>query len=95
MRIYGSYAATKAALRSYVRTWTVEFAERGIRANVISPGPIATPIFDAQLSTKESSDALREQFKARVPLGRMGTAKEVASAALFLSFKRKQLRYRY
>ena len=60
MPIYGSYAATKAALRSYVRTWAVEFAERGIRENVISPGPIATPIFDAQFSTKESSDALRE-----------------------------------
>src|SRR5713226_7825812 len=42
---YGTYAATKAALRSYVRTWTAEFARRGIRANVISPGPIETPMF--------------------------------------------------
>ena len=85
MPIYGSYAVTKAALRSYVRTWAVEFAERGIRTNVISPGPIETPIFDAQFSTKEASDALREQFKASVPLGRMGLAKEIASAALFLA----------
>jgi NAD(P)-dependent dehydrogenase (short-subunit alcohol dehydrogenase family) len=76
--IYGNYAATKAALRSYVRTWAVEFARRGIRANVISPGPIETPIFDAQFSTKEAADALREQFKAIVPLGRMGLAEEVA-----------------
>jgi len=87
MPIYGSDAATKAALRSYVRTWEVEFAERGIRANLISPGPIETPIFDAHFSPKEPSDALREQLKASVPLGRMGLAKEVASAALFLSFK--------
>lgn len=85
MRMYGNYAATKAALRSYVRTWAVEFARRGIRANVISPGPIETPIFDTLFSTKEAADALREQFKASVPLGRMGLAEEVASAALFLA----------
>jgi len=85
MPIYGSYAATKAALRSYVRTWTAEFAGRGIRANMISPGPIETPIFDGQFSTKEAADALREQFKANIPLGRMGLAEEVASAALFLA----------
>jgi NAD(P)-dependent dehydrogenase (short-subunit alcohol dehydrogenase family) len=60
MPIYGSYAATKAALRSYARTWAVEFAERGIRANIISPGPIETPSFDAQFLTKEASDALGE-----------------------------------
>jgi NAD(P)-dependent dehydrogenase (short-subunit alcohol dehydrogenase family) len=52
---------------------------------VISPGPIETPIFDGQFSTKETADALREQFKANVPLGRMGLAEEVASAALFLA----------
>lgn len=86
MPIYGSYAATKAAIRSVlVRTWAAEFARRGIRANVISPGPIETPIFDGQFSTKETADALREQFKANMPLGRMGLAEEVASAALFLA----------
>jgi len=83
--IYGTYSATKAALRSYVRTWTAEFASRGIRANVISPGPIETPIIDKQFPTKEAADALREQFKARIPLGRLGRAEEVASAALFLA----------
>jgi len=83
--IYGTYSATKAALRSYVRTWTAEFANRGIRANVISPGPVETPIIDKQFPTKEAADALREQFKARIPLGRMGRAEEVASAALFLA----------
>src|SRR6202166_4093249 len=83
--IYGTYSATKAALRSYVRTWTAEFASRGIRANVISPGPIETPIIDKQFPTREAADALREQFKARIPLGRLGRAEEVASAALFLA----------
>jgi NAD(P)-dependent dehydrogenase (short-subunit alcohol dehydrogenase family) len=82
---YGTYAATKAALRSYVRTWTAEFARRGIRANVISPGPIETPILDGQFSTKEAADAFRERFKASIPLGRIGLPEEVASAALFLA----------
>jgi NAD(P)-dependent dehydrogenase (short-subunit alcohol dehydrogenase family) len=82
---YGTYAATKAALRSYVRTWTAEFARRGIRANVISPGPIETPIIQGQFSTKEAADAFREQFKASIPLGRIGLPEEVASAALFLA----------
>jgi len=87
MPIYATYAATKAALRSYVRTWTVEFAGRGIRANVISPGPIETPILDGQFSTKEAADAMREQFKANVPLHRLGLPEEIASAALFLASK--------
>ena len=87
MPIYATYAATKAALRSYVRTWTAEFAGRGIRANVISPGPIETPIFDGQFSTKEAANALRDQFKANIPLHRLGLPEEVASAALFLASK--------
>jgi NAD(P)-dependent dehydrogenase (short-subunit alcohol dehydrogenase family) len=87
MPIYATYAATKAALRSYVRTWTAELAGRGIRANVISPGPIETPIFDGQFSTKEAANALRDQFKANIPLHRLGLPEEVASAALFLASK--------
>jgi NAD(P)-dependent dehydrogenase (short-subunit alcohol dehydrogenase family) len=71
---YFSYAATKAALRSFVRTWTTRFASRGIRANVISPGPIET-----------TDDALRQQLQEIVPLGRIGRPEEVASAALFLA----------
>ena len=83
MPIYGTYAATKAALRSYVRTWTAEFARRGIRANVISPGPIETPMFSGQFPTKEAADA----FEANIPLARMGRPEEIASAALFLASK--------
>jgi NAD(P)-dependent dehydrogenase (short-subunit alcohol dehydrogenase family) len=85
MPIYSTYAAAKAAVRSYVRTWAAEFARRGIRANVISPGPIETPIFEAQFSSKEAADQLKEQFKANIPLARMGRTDEVASAALFLA----------
>lgn len=87
MPIYSTYAATKAALRSYVRTWAAEFGGRGIRANVISAGPIETPILDRQFPTKEAADALREQFKAQIPLRRIGLPEEVASAALFLASK--------
>lgn len=85
--IYGTYSATKAALRSFVRTWTAEFAPRGIRANVISPGPVETPIIDGQFPTKEAADALRAQFNSIIPLGRMGSADEIAAAALFLASK--------
>jgi NAD(P)-dependent dehydrogenase (short-subunit alcohol dehydrogenase family) len=85
MPIYSTYAAAKAAVRSYVRTWAAEFARRGIRANVISPGPIETPIFDGQFSSKAAADQLKEQFKANIPLARMGRPEEVASAALFLA----------
>ena len=87
MPIYATYAATKAAIRSYVRTWAAEFASRGIRANVISPGPIETPIFEGQFSTKEAADALKEWFKANIPLHRLGRPEEIASAALFLASK--------
>jgi NAD(P)-dependent dehydrogenase (short-subunit alcohol dehydrogenase family) len=87
MPIYATYAATKAAIRSYVRTWTAEFAGRGIRANVISPGPTETPILDGQFSTKKAADALRGRFKASVPLHRLGFPEEIASTALFLASK--------
>ncbi len=82
--IYSTYSATKAALRSFVRTWTAE-AHRGIRANVISPGPVETPIIDSQFPTKEGSDALRAQFNAIIPMKRMGRPEEIAAAALFLA----------
>jgi len=83
--IYATYSATKAALRSYVRSWTAEFGPRGIRANVISPGPIETPIIDGQFPDKEAGAAIRAQFKQMIPMGRMGNPDEVAAAALFLA----------
>ncbi len=76
---YGTYAATKAALRSYIRTWTVELAPRGIRVNVLSPGPTETPVLAGV------SDDVRAVILSRVPLGRLARPEEIASAALFLA----------
>jgi NAD(P)-dependent dehydrogenase (short-subunit alcohol dehydrogenase family) len=81
--MYAAYSATKAALRSFVRTWTAEFAGKGIRANVISPGPVETPILEGQFG--ENTDAVKERFKAMVPMGRIGKPEEIASAAVFLA----------
>lgn len=75
---YGTYAATKAALRSYVRTWTLELAPRGIRVNVLSPGPTETPMLASV------TDDIRAIILARVPLGRLARPEEIAAAALFL-----------
>lgn len=76
---YGTYSATKAAVRSYARTWTVELADRGIRVNTLSPGPIDTPMFD------QASDEVRAALSARIPFKRLGRPEEVAQAALFLA----------
>jgi len=81
--MYATYAATKAALRSFVRTWTAEFAGKGIRANVISPGPVETPILEGQFG--ENTEAVKERFKTMVPMGRIGKPEEIASAAVFLA----------
>ena len=81
--IYPTYAATKAALRSFVRTWTADLAGKGIRANVINPGPVETPILKAQFG--DNAEAMKERFKTMVPMGRMGKPEEIASAAVFLA----------
>jgi NAD(P)-dependent dehydrogenase (short-subunit alcohol dehydrogenase family) len=82
---FTAYSATKAAVRSFVRTWTAELKHRRIRVNAISPGPIDTPIFEQQAPTKEGADQARAQFAAAVPFGRLGRPEEIASAALFLA----------
>lgn len=82
---YGTYSATKAAVRSFARTWTMELKERGIRVNTLSPGPIDTPIIETQADSKEGADAVRASFASVIPLGRMGQAHEVAAGALFLA----------
>ena len=81
--MYPTYSGTKAALRSFVRTWTGELAAKGIRANVISPGPIDTPILEGQFG--ENTDAMKERFKAMIPMGRIGKPEDIASAAVFLA----------
>ena len=75
---YGTYAATKAALRSYARTWTAELAPRGIRVNVLSPGPTDTPMM------ADVSEEIRAAILSRVPVGRLARLDEIATAALFL-----------
>jgi NAD(P)-dependent dehydrogenase (short-subunit alcohol dehydrogenase family) len=82
---YTAYSATKASVRSFVRTWTAELKDRGIRVNAINPGAIDTPIIDAQAATKEGADAIRANFKAATPLNRLGHPEEIAAAALFLA----------
>jgi NAD(P)-dependent dehydrogenase (short-subunit alcohol dehydrogenase family) len=81
---FGTYAASKAALRSYGRTWANELKGRGIRVNVISPGTIDTPAL-ARAVGEENAQALKTSFAARVPIGRMGTADEVAAVVAFLA----------
>ncbi|HKT96027.1 MAG TPA: SDR family oxidoreductase [Paraburkholderia sp.] len=77
-----AYAATKAALRSYARTWAAEFKDRGIRVNMLSPGVTDTPILDSQSASRED---LVEMYQSMVPMGRLARAEEIASAALFLA----------
>jgi NAD(P)-dependent dehydrogenase (short-subunit alcohol dehydrogenase family) len=80
-----AYAATKAALRSYARTWAAEFKDRGIRVNTLSPGVTDTPILDSQSSTPEERDALVNMYLSMIPIGRLARAEEMASAAVFLA----------
>ncbi len=81
----GAYSATKAAVGSFVRTWTAELKDRRIRVNAICPGPIDTPIFEQVAPTKEGADRRRAQDAAAVPFGRLGRPEEIASTALFLA----------
>lgn len=82
---YGAYSATKAAIRSFARTWTMELKEHGIRINTLSPGPIETPMLNNQWSSKEEADSGKSLFTSITPLGRIGLPEEMASAALFLA----------
>ena len=79
------YSASKAAVRSFARCWTTELRHRRIRVNVISPGPIETPIFHKAGLTRQQIDEFKASQVAAVPMGRMGTPDEVANAAVFLA----------
>jgi len=76
---FGVYAASKAAIRSFVRTWTTDLKDRRIRANVVSPGPINTP-----LVSRQSADVIA-RIVSTIPMGRMGKPDEIAKAVLFLA----------
>jgi NAD(P)-dependent dehydrogenase (short-subunit alcohol dehydrogenase family) len=79
------YAATKAALSSLARTLSNELAPRGIRVNEVSPGPIETPIYTKMGMSPEQAAGMKGMMQQSVPLKRLGTAEEVARAALFLA----------
>ena len=80
-----TYSATKAALRSFARTWTSELKDRKIRINVLSPGPVDTPMFDEQFPSKDGAAEARKRIMEMTPLARLARPEEIASAALFLA----------
>jgi NAD(P)-dependent dehydrogenase (short-subunit alcohol dehydrogenase family) len=82
---FGVYSATKAAVRSFARTWTNELKDRGIRVNVVSPGPIDTPGLTGLAKTEEERNAIVSQLVSAVPLGRLGQPDEVAKTVVFLA----------
>jgi NAD(P)-dependent dehydrogenase (short-subunit alcohol dehydrogenase family) len=79
------YNATKAAIRSFARTWTVELKHRKIRVNAISPGMIDTPGLNGLAQSQEQLEQFKTSFVSTVPLGRMGSPDEVAKVASFLA----------
>jgi NAD(P)-dependent dehydrogenase (short-subunit alcohol dehydrogenase family) len=76
---FSVYNASKAAIRSFARTWTNDLKTRKIRVNVLSPGPIDTAVFDGV------GQEVKDGFASIVPMGRMGRPEEIATAALFLA----------
>jgi NAD(P)-dependent dehydrogenase (short-subunit alcohol dehydrogenase family) len=82
---HSTYAATKAALRSYCRTWAAEFSGSGIRANTLSPGVVDTPMLDSQATTPKEAAAIRAGYTDMTPMERLARPEELANAALFLA----------
>ncbi|MFD7895247.1 SDR family NAD(P)-dependent oxidoreductase [Streptomyces sp. NPDC059568] len=82
---FGVYAASKAAVRSFARTWANELKGRGIRVNAVTPGPIDTPGIAGLAPDEEQAAGLKGFLAGQVPLGRMGRPDEIANAILFLS----------
>lgn len=82
---YSVYSATKAAVRSFARTWTTDLKERHIRVNAVSPGSIDTPASRALLASSDVGEKRKKMIAESVPLGRLGTADETAKAVVFLA----------
>jgi NAD(P)-dependent dehydrogenase (short-subunit alcohol dehydrogenase family) len=78
------YSGTKAAVRSFARTWTNELRERRIRVNAISPGHIDTPILES-LQQGDALTVMKDELRKAVPLGRMGDADDIAKVVAFLA----------
>jgi NAD(P)-dependent dehydrogenase (short-subunit alcohol dehydrogenase family) len=79
------YSATKAAVRSFARTWTTDLKARRIRVNAMSPGPIDTPGLNVLLASSETGEERKKMIPNTVPLGRLGTPDEIAKAVVFLA----------
>ncbi len=79
------YSATKAAVRSFARTWTTDLKDRRIRVNAISPGPIDTPGLSELLASSETGEQRKKMISTSVPLGRFGRPEEIAKAVVFLA----------
>jgi NAD(P)-dependent dehydrogenase (short-subunit alcohol dehydrogenase family) len=82
---FSVYAASKAAIRSFGRTWAAELTDRKIRVNTIIPGPTETPGITGLANSPEEAAGLVEMLASTVPLGRMGQPEEIANAVLFLA----------
>jgi len=79
------YSATKAAVRSFARTWTTDLKERRIRVNAVSPGSTDTPGLSGLLASSETGQQRLQMISASIPLGRLGTPREIAKAVVFLA----------
>ena len=82
---FSVYAATKAALRSFTRSWAAELTDRGIRVNSVAPGPTATPGLSGLAPDAAGADELFAGMAAAIPMGRLGQPGEIAEAVLFLA----------
>jgi NAD(P)-dependent dehydrogenase (short-subunit alcohol dehydrogenase family) len=82
---FTAYAASKAAVRSFARGWTMELKDRKIRVNSMSPGPIETPALEKAGLTVEQAEQAAAQFASQVPLGRRGKPEEIAAVVAFLA----------
>jgi len=79
------YNATKAAVRSFARTWTTDLKDRRIRVNAVSPGSIDTPGLSDLLASSEIGEQRKKMISNTVPLSRFGTPDEIAKAVVFLA----------
>ena len=83
---FSAYAASKAAVRSFARAWTLELKDRHIRVNAMSPGPIDTPALATTTGlTPEQAEQAAAQFASQIPMGRRGETEEIAAAVTFLA----------
>jgi NAD(P)-dependent dehydrogenase (short-subunit alcohol dehydrogenase family) len=82
---FSVYAATKAAVRSFARSWTLELKDRKIRVNVVSPGPTETPALGSLAADEKQRKELFAQLASTVPIGRMAQPEEIAKAVAFLA----------